>query len=152
MKALSLWQPWASLIFGQIRPNLFKRWETRSWYMGYRGPLLVHAAQKHFSEHDSRQLFRSMILHDYFYTWWYLPYGAIVGRVNVVACLPTDEPEILNLPLEQLRLGDFGEGRYAIKLENPALFEKPISYRGRQGLFNVPDELVAQHELEVPND
>ena len=40
MKAISIHQPWASLIaFGE------KRFETRSWKTDYRGPLLIHASR-----------------------------------------------------------------------------------------------------------
>ncbi len=38
MKALSLWQPWASLIALGV-----KTIETRSWATNYRGPLAIHA-------------------------------------------------------------------------------------------------------------
>lgn len=39
MKALTIWQPWASLLVsGQ------KKYETRSWATAYRGPIAIHAA------------------------------------------------------------------------------------------------------------
>ena len=41
MKALSLWQPWAWLIF-----NAGKDVENRGWSTSYRGPLLIHAAKR----------------------------------------------------------------------------------------------------------
>jgi len=41
MKALTLWQPWASLIAVGA-----KRIETRSWSTKYRGPLAIHAAAR----------------------------------------------------------------------------------------------------------
>lgn len=41
MKALTLWQPWASLVAHRI-----KTIETRSWSTNYRGPLAIHAAQR----------------------------------------------------------------------------------------------------------
>lgn len=40
MKALTLWQPWASLWAHQLKIN-----ETRSWATTYSGPLAVHAAK-----------------------------------------------------------------------------------------------------------
>lgn len=40
MKAISLWQPWASLIAHGV-----KTIETRSWSTPYRGPLAIHAAK-----------------------------------------------------------------------------------------------------------
>lgn len=45
MKALTVWQPWASLVaLGK------KRIETRSWSTSYRGRLLIHAAKREPSE------------------------------------------------------------------------------------------------------
>jgi hypothetical protein len=41
MKALTLWQPWASLIALGA-----KTIETRSWSTKYRGPLAIHAAKR----------------------------------------------------------------------------------------------------------
>jgi hypothetical protein len=38
MKALSLWQPWATLVALGV-----KKLETRSWSTTYRGPLAIHA-------------------------------------------------------------------------------------------------------------
>lgn len=41
MKAITIWQPWASLIACGA-----KRFETRSWATKYRGPIAIHAAAK----------------------------------------------------------------------------------------------------------
>ena len=41
MKALTIWQPWASLIARGV-----KQYETRSWATKYRGPIAIHAAMK----------------------------------------------------------------------------------------------------------
>lgn len=141
VKCISLWQPYASLIFGQIRPNLFKRWETRSWPTDYRGPLLIHAAQKHFSEREAKRLFIKLGIEEYFHNWWHMPYGAILGKVDLVNVVPTYAISA-TIPIEQFALGDFTYGRFAWELRNPVLFETPIPFRGRQRLFNVPDELV----------
>lgn len=144
MKCISLWQPWASLIFGEIKPDLFKRWETRSWSTSYRGPLLIHAAQKHFSERDAKVLFRDMGIGDYFHNWRGMPYGAILGKVELVDCISTNTNGFYRsiYSSDQLRLGNYGPDRFAWKLENPVLFKTPIPYKGQQGLFNVPDELI----------
>lgn len=39
MKAITIWQPWASLIACGV-----KQYETRSWPTKYRGPIAIHAA------------------------------------------------------------------------------------------------------------
>lgn len=40
MKAITLWQPWASLLACGA-----KHYETRSWPTNYRGPIAIHAAK-----------------------------------------------------------------------------------------------------------
>ena len=41
VKAITIWQPWASLLACGA-----KRYETRSWATNYRGPIAIHAAAK----------------------------------------------------------------------------------------------------------
>lgn len=41
LKAITIWQPWASLIACGA-----KQYETRSWKTDYRGPIAIHAAAK----------------------------------------------------------------------------------------------------------
>lgn len=41
MKAITMWQPWASLLACGA-----KKFETRSWATNYRGPIAIHAAAK----------------------------------------------------------------------------------------------------------
>jgi activating signal cointegrator 1 len=47
MKAISLWQPWASLWFTDSKIH-----ETRHWSTRHRGPLYVHAAKRPIRESD----------------------------------------------------------------------------------------------------
>jgi hypothetical protein len=41
MKAITIWQPWASLLACGA-----KKYETRSWKTDYRGPIAIHVAKK----------------------------------------------------------------------------------------------------------
>lgn len=61
MKALTLWQPSASLIAREV-----KRIETRSWSTDYRGPLAIHAAAR-------RPPHGGMLGDWYAEPWWYAP-------------------------------------------------------------------------------
>lgn len=45
MKAITIWQPWASLLATGA-----KQYETRSWATSYRGPIAIHAAKKDISD------------------------------------------------------------------------------------------------------
>jgi hypothetical protein len=63
--------------------------------------------------------------------------------VNVVDCQPTHA--VLGDAAasdDDLECGDFGPGRFAWKRDQLRLFDQPISYRGRQGIFNVPDAVI----------
>lgn len=92
MKALSLWQPWATLIATGA-----KRIETRSWYTPYRGPLAIHAAKKRSRELDqlcvnSPPFERALkasgnLVEEGDRLALTLPIGAIVATARLVACL-----------------------------------------------------------------
>lgn len=90
---------------------------------------------------------------------WNLPFGAVIGRVNVEACISTDdirsgsEPGLsiaegkLVLSCREMAFGDYSEGRFAILCSDPVLFANPIPYRGFQGLFEVPEALIDQSKI-----
>jgi len=134
MKAISLWQPWAVLCV--IEHELRKRFETRHWKTAYRGPLLIHAARKR----DRGILLSISDLASYLIPFGIhgpadLSFGAIVGRVQLVAC-----HRMRDIPLPSAReqaLGDWAPDRYAWEFEKPEYFAAPIPYRGAQGFFNV---------------
>jgi hypothetical protein len=149
MKAISLWQPWASLIV-----HGKKKIETRHWSTNYRGPLLIHAAKKKdgtagMDEADIAPLADALSpikLHT-------LPLGALIGVVDLVDCKPTeqfDPLEINQMHINQFggtwseyQLGNFGPGRFGWVLDNPRKFETPIPYRGSQGFFEVSAEVLS---------
>lgn len=133
MKALSLWQPWASLwACGR------KRYETRHWATPYRGALVVHAAKRICTDIDD--VLRE-ICEDEFGGHWAvdLPRGALIAVCNLVACLPTDR---LLLDGDERHLGNFTTGRFAWDAQNMRELLRPIQFRGRQSLFDVPAEVV----------
>lgn len=135
-----------------------KKIETRGWATRYRGPLLIHASKRKVKREligllffkywesalESLHSFRDIKIDD-------LPFGAIVGRVDLVDCKRTEDLTskqvdrfYSDLGFTERLLGDFSPGRYGWLFENPVRFAKPIPYVGRQGLFNVPDEVVAE--------
>ena len=107
--------------------------------MHYRGPLLVHAglSTKWIATHECKLPET-------------LPFGAIVGIVDVVECVPLITDGDGNHWLytkfipkyEWLLDNPHASGEYCMILENPRRFKEPIPYKGELGLFNVPDELV----------
>ncbi|MBB3691486.1 ASCH domain-containing protein [Sphingomonas sp. BK580] len=133
MRAISLWQPWASaMAFGH------KTIETRSWSTDYRGPLAIHAAKRWTGE--ERRL--SACFAEWFGAPELLtpPRGCIVAVLELYGCESTESLETIATK-EQL-LGDYGEGRFAWRTRNLLKLPDPIAYRGAQGFFRVPDSLL----------
>lgn len=129
MLALTLWQPYASLIALGAKP-----YETRGWATRYRGDLVIHAAAKRdrdvldaMRQPDIRRAF-SQPGHDP--RVFPLPFGVGLCIVTLVDCVPT-----WKIPPEERVFGDFSDGRFAWKLENVRLFDEPIPAKGMQGLW-----------------
>jgi len=137
MKALTICQPYASLIVGWdgMPEEIRKRVENRCWRMEYRGPLLIHAGKSR----KWLDCWDGPIPDD-------MPFGALIGRVEVVGYAQGN----WNLGFRDSVLKQWpwlldhihAEGPYCIILANPMRFASPIPYRGQQGLFDVPDEIV----------
>lgn len=132
MRALSLWQPWATAIALGV-----KRIETRHWQTAYTGPLAIHAAkhwtkaEKDFasSEHALGRLPAR------------LPFGAIVATCRLDGCRFTEDVEMQVSAIERI-YGNYTAGRFAWFLSEIIALPEPIPFRGAQGFFNVPDELM----------
>jgi len=150
MKALSLRQPWASLMaFGE------KEIETRGWRLSYRGPLVICAtATIPRNVREWFKLARQEPTGPAFDDWKRivcalarhgipdlrdLPLGAALCIVNVVDCQPT-----LNVfqehpgrsSLDEKAFGDYSDGRWAFVTENLRTFPKPIPCKGKHGLWD----------------
>lgn len=136
MKALSLWQPHASLVACRLKHN-----ETRSWATSYRGPILVHAA-KRWTADELEVLARLRAEHprvaDELPDVRELPLGAVVAVARLAACVEMT-PELIELaaktPLE-LAVGCWEPGRFAWALEDVRALAKPISCGGAQGIWD----------------
>jgi|SRR3990170_7523077 len=142
MKALSLWQPWASLwACGR------KTYETRDWSTSYRGQLLVHAAKRLIL--DVSDELRE-ILEDECGGHWMrdLPAGALIAQCELADCLPTEH---VHVDADERAQGNFTRGRYAWSPMNMRPLDRPIPWRGQMGLFNVDIlDLALADLLEEP--
>lgn len=87
MKAISIKQPWASLIVEGIKPI-----ENRTWPTKYRGKVFIHASAKMVQHEFVREIYtqdqwdylNSNNLHDKIKT---VPLSAIIGEVEIVDCV-----------------------------------------------------------------
>ena len=128
MRALTLHQPWATLIAIGA-----KTVETRSWATDYRGPLAIHAGKsKEWLELCHTEPFQTKLLLAGIGFIGELPLGAIVCTVRLAACTPTNGFQ----PTEIERaLGDYGPNRFAWLLDDLSRFHTPIPTRGYKNLL-----------------
>jgi activating signal cointegrator 1 len=132
VKAISLWQPWASLV-----AHNWKHYETRSFKVSYRGLLVIHAAKRlddldyWFVQPDFNRCLTASG-----YKWHGdLPRGAALGIVKLVDIQRTEHIRHRLGDSERV-FGNYEDGRFAWKLEFVERFTKPIPMRGAQGLFD----------------
>ena len=154
MKALSLWQPWASLIAAG-----WKIHETRHWPTNHRGPLAIQAAQRPLDD-ETREAFLAIRHVALAYlgppAWSYftkpLPRGAVVAVATLADCIPTEQwleaaefrPGEAAGPAElDFVCGDFSPERWAWRLADVRPLPAPLPWRGAQGLFEIPDATIA---------
>lgn len=131
MKAITLTQPWATLV--AIRA---KKIETRSWATAYTGPLAIHSAKsfpdwaRRLCQHEpfDAALDRFKLIADD------LPLGYVIAtcrlakveQINLFTELPPD-PEY--------SFGDYSVGRFMFHLEEVKMLEVPVPARGALGLW-----------------
>jgi activating signal cointegrator 1 len=135
MKAISLWQPWASLWLTDAKIH-----ETRHWGTSHRGRLAVHAAKRKIDAMDGDPV--DEICNSMFGNHWGqdLPFGAIIGVVNLTDCrqMKFTAPE----HQDDMECGNWDDERFAWRRGEIIKLPNPIPYRGQQGIFTVPDEIV----------
>ena len=129
MKAISLKEPWASLVSEKI-----KCIETRSWFTKYRGELYIHVSKRKLTKNDllifKEQLNLLKVKN--------FRYGYIIAKCNLVDCKYMNENfinEIKNNHKEYI-CGNYKIGRYAWILKNIEVLEKPIEHKGQLGIWN----------------
>ena len=156
MKALTLTQPWATLVAIGA-----KRFETRSWSTPYRGPLAIHAGKNLKpvgGEAGLRELcgmepFREVLTEAGLADVGALPRGAIVATVELLGCHPTDDVAACGSALVVARItrlrpccherafGDYSPGRFAWVLGDRQPLTPPVPARGKQGLWETEGEI-----------
>lgn len=136
MRAISLWQPWASLWLTDRKVH-----ETRHWDTKFRGLLLVHAARTRegLGSHEcAYEVERAKLC-------GMLPLGYFIGVVNLIGTgmIGAGVGKIQPRHDADLACGNWAAGRYAWERRDICKFEFPIAARGRQGFWNVDDaELI----------
>ncbi len=147
MKAITIHQPWATLIaLGE------KKFETRGWATKYRGQLAIHAAKKVDKEICQQEPFRS-VLAKHGYSADNLPTGCVVAIAQITGCYRIyntidngvhivrcpnyqydfDKVEFIRKP--ESDFGYYDDGRFAWEMSDVKQID-PVPAKGQQGLWN----------------
>ena len=140
MRAITIRQPYAAGVALEI-----KRFETRSWRTQYRGPLAIHAGTPPaapWGRWPDGRMEWDMRNAGIFGTGPSFALGAIVAVCDLVAIHRTED--LVDVVSErERRWGDWRPGRFAWELQFVLALQEPIPCRGRQGLFPLPDDVLA---------
>lgn len=149
LKVITLWQPYASLIF------TVKRHETRSW--PWPDNLLgeeigIHAALTDAGIREAPPELAEVCERIHGPEWrTSLPMGGIIGTVIFDRTGPTETtpPE----SAEDVYAGDWGPGRFASHVRSRSRWARPVPMKGQQGFWNTDtDELNAAVRAAIERD
>lgn len=142
MKALTILQPWASLIAVGA-----KKLETRDWATRYRGRLAIHAGKA--LTRDACDAFWKQAFRDALWSHYgepgQLPVGQVIATVDLVDVVAIVKPDRAYYESADLWLppasperdfGDFRRGRFAWVLANPQLVLPRVPITGKLGLWD----------------
>lgn len=140
MKALTLYQPWATLV--AIRA---KKIETRSWNTNYRGELAIHAGKEtkflipnggyYINYEDAFYGMTNLVPEKIRIHPETLPLGCIIAICKLTHIDYIGEKYWQFITWEERAFGDYTPGRYAWVLENVEMLEEPIPIKGKQRLW-----------------
>jgi hypothetical protein len=144
MKALSIKQPWASLIAHGI-----KNIENRTWRTKFRGRIYIHASAKSAGNImdllNEKQLIN---LPNYIFLSENYPLSAIIGEVDIVDCVINhssiwaEKTEIIGKTIENEILYN-GKPIYNWVLANAKLYDKPIlNVKGKLSFYFPDNDIV----------
>jgi hypothetical protein len=128
MKALTVKQPWASLIVSGV-----KDLENRDWPTHYRGLIAIHSSRRLAREdlEEAGELIHSFVpgFRADLFRQCRFPTGMILGTVKLVDCVAACE-------------SPWFQGTYGFVLKNAVAFPCPVVCRGELGFWEVPAYLL----------
>ncbi len=130
--ALSVRQPWASLIVAGL-----KSVEIRSWPTNYRGVLHIHAAKTIDTDGMKRFYLETPLV------------GVLIGTVKLIKVEEFTDATWESLADAHLDLGPFVPGYYAWHLADPRIFSYSISCQGRTGIFPIELNKLVQQSMSA---
>lgn len=148
MKALSIWQPWASLLMANIKEHETRGWPPPRSLLGER--IAVHASKTRNGVDLFAASMGSPICVEtqaaqaigFSDPARPLPFGCILGTAVLSYAMKIDSVYASVQSARELALGDWTPGRWAWCFVDHRPLAAPIPYRGQQGIFDLPDSVL----------
>ena len=140
MRAISLWQPWATAMAIGL-----KRIETRHWSHNVRGLVAIHAA-KRWQVDEREWAARLADIHDA-PALRNPPLGAIVA-IGMLTAVRRTEDVLPTITEQEEMFGNYAPKRFGWIFDQIVALPEPVPCKGAQGFFEVPDDL-SQVALEM---
>lgn len=139
MRAITVWQPYASLIEAG-----FKKYEVRSYGTKFRGRLLICSAKKSMRwilENADENAVDAAIEYFGINNFTHLPTGKAICYVDLVDCIEITKELIAKLPSEELKVADWPIGHFAWRFSSPKSVDR-VPIEGGQAIWHIDNKLV----------
>lgn len=139
LPALTLWQPWASLIFCGVKEHETRSWPIPDRFYGRR--IAIHASATLPAARHVRPELAELCVREFGSAWrTSMPYGAVLGTCVLSGHVPTDQLRD-HVHNDDLTAGIWDDGRWAWILSTVAPLPAPVPAMGAQGFWRwrVPD-------------
>lgn len=127
MKAITILEPWATLIVEGK-----KTIETRNWDTNYRGKILIHSSKTLMRSSDYYSYVSCFVDSKEFHR------GCIIGEVELYDIVPVTKElveAVSKTNYINLITSEFSTCQYAWLLRNAKIYDKPIPIKGSLGLW-----------------
>lgn len=145
MKALPLWQPWATLVAIGAKRVETRHWQAPPWLVGQR--IAIHATKTRREMWICEEEPFARRLGDV--DMWF---GAVIATAVLDRCSEMASEGIAALrerEPDEWAFGNYQPGRFAWVLCGVEQLAKPVPFKGSQGIFDVSDGLLG-YERPLP--
>jgi activating signal cointegrator 1 len=137
MKAISIQQPWATLIAHGVKKFETRGWRIKDSMLGER--IAIHAGKstagikqfKNYSDGLMRAATAGLQLDD-------LPLGAVIATARIAYVMQTDGAHAEIISGQEKVIGDWSANRYAWRFTE-VVQVKPYPCRGKLSIFDIPE-------------
>jgi activating signal cointegrator 1 len=143
MKALSIWQPYASLLVHGWKMAETRSWNAPSWLIGKE--VAICSTRRMTPEQlslSNDKAFMSAYAETELPEISELPMGKCLGTVVIHSSDPIIAEDLDEITEQERLFGWWRANYFAWRVRYPVLFDRPFDVVGKQGIWDISDALV----------